>query len=105
MNEEPLAVMPPYKYTEIGVETIAAVNAIRKPERITFHQFLNNPALAHRPATRPIKKATGHQGRESGLKRPQMVLARAPVNAPAHGPQIMPTSTVPIESRYTGNFR
>src|SRR5215207_10480317 len=89
----------------MGVETIAAVSAIRKPERITFHQLLNNPALAHKPATRPMKKATGHQGRESGLNNPQMVLERAPVRAPAQGPQMIATSTVPIESRKTGNFK
>src|SRR5215216_28536 len=89
----------------MGVETMAAVRAIRKPERITFHQFLNNPALAHRPATKPMKKATGHQGSESGLNNPQIVLDSAPVNAPAHGPQIIPTNTVPMESRNTGNFK
>src|SRR5512147_106778 len=99
MKEDPLAVMPPYRRTAMGAEAIAAVSAMRKPDRITFHQFLNNPALAHKPATRPMKNATGHQGSESGLNNPQMVFASAPVKAPAHGPQMMPTSTVPIESR------
>src|SRR5215216_1231651 len=89
----------------MGVETIAAVSAMRKPDRITFHQFLNKPALAHRPATKPMKKATGHQGSESGLNNPQIVLDSAPVNAPAQGPQMIPTSTVPIESRNTGSFK
>src|SRR5687768_5090965 len=58
------------------------------------------------PETRPMIAATGHQGRKSGLiVSPRIVFARAPVRAPAHGPQMTPTSTVPIESRYTGSRR
>src|SRR5215213_6915040 len=100
MNEEPLAVIPPKRYTAMGVEMVAAVRATRKPVTTTFHQLLNNPALAHKPATKPMKKATGHQGRALGsIARPQMVLESAPVTAPAHGPQRTATSTVPMESR------
>src|SRR5215216_5443039 len=84
---------------------MAAVRAMRNPERMTFHQLLNNPALAHKPATNPMQKATGHQGKESGLNKPQIVFARAPVTAPAHGPHRIATSTVPMESRKTGNFK
>src|SRR5215208_7984035 len=101
MKEEPLAVMPPNRYTAIGVEMVAAVRATRKPVTTTFHQLLNSPALAHKPATKPIKKATGHQGRAFGsMATPQTMLDKAPVKAPAHGPQSAATSTVPIESRY-----
>src|SRR5690349_17925927 len=72
---------------------------------MTFHQFLKKPALAHKPATNPMKKATGHQGRAFGsIATPQMMLESAPVSAPAHGPHRAATSTVPIESRYTGSF-
>ena len=100
MNDEPLAVMPPYRYTAIGVETMAAVSATRKPVIATFHQFLNNPALAQKPVTRPIKKATGHQGKAFGsMASPQMMLESVPVNAPAQGPHSAATSIVPIESR------
>ena len=56
MNEEPLEVMPPKKYTAMGVETVAAVSAIKKPVTTTFHQLLKKPALAHKPATSPMKK-------------------------------------------------
>src|SRR5512142_2555720 len=100
MKDEPLAVMPPYRYTAMGVETVAAVSATRKPAMMTFHQVLNRPPTAHQPATKPMNRATGHQGSEFGsISRPQMVLDSAPVSAPAHGPQTTATSTVPIESR------
>jgi hypothetical protein len=72
---------------------------------MTFHQLLNKPALAHNPATNPMKKATGHQGRALGsMATPQMILERVPVSAPAQGPHKTATSTVPIESKYTGNL-
>src|SRR5512143_1808473 len=100
MKDEPLAVMPPYRYTAIGVETVAAVSATRKPAMTTFHQVLNRPPTAHQPATKPINSATGHHGSAFGsISRPQIVFERAPVRAPAQGPQITATSTVPIESR------
>src|SRR6266498_3241924 len=84
---------------------VAAVRATRKPVTTTFHQLLNNPALAHNPATKPMKNATGHQGRAFGsTATPQIMLDNAPVSAPAHGPQRTATSTVPIESKYTGNL-
>src|SRR5512146_2449631 len=100
MNDEPLAVMPPYRYTAIGVEAVAAVRATRNPAIRTFHQVLNSPPTAHQPATKPMNRATGHQGSAFGsISSPQIVLDSAPVSAPAHGPQITATSTVPIESR------
>src|SRR5215208_5461230 len=106
MNEEPLDVMPPKKYTAMGVETVAAVRAIRKPVTTTFHQLLKNPAWAHKPATNPMKKATGIHGHQSVgfVKIPMTKFDSAPVNAPAQGPQRAPTSTVPMLSRNTGNF-
>src|SRR6266540_4460779 len=89
----------------MGVEMVAAVRATRKPVTTTFHQLLNKPALAHSPATKPMKKATGHQGRAFGsTATPQIMLDRAPVSAPAQGPQIAATNTVPMESRYTGSL-
>src|SRR6185503_15733832 len=89
----------------MGVEMVAAVRATRKPVTTTFHQLLNSPALAHSPATRPMKKATGHQGRAFGsTATPQIILERAPVSAPAQGPHRAATSTVPIESRKTGSL-
>src|SRR6185295_18398054 len=84
---------------------VAAVRATTKPVTTTFHQLLNQPAFAMKPDTRPMKKATGHQGNAFGsMAMPQMVLDNAPVKAPAHGPQSTATSTVPTESRNTGNL-
>src|SRR4030095_6151971 len=84
---------------------VAAVRATRKPVTTTFHQLLNNPALAHNPATKPMKKATGHQGKALGsTATPQIMLDRAPVKAPAQGPQSAATKTVPIESKNTGSL-
>src|SRR5512146_1658206 len=100
MKEEPLDVMPPKKYTAIGVETVAAVSAIKKPVTTTFHQLLKSPAFAHRPATSPMKKATGIHGHQSvGLVSiPITKFDSAPVSAPAQGPHKAPTSTVPMLS-------
>jgi len=52
-----------------------------------------------------MKKATGHQGKAFGsTATPQIILDKAPVSAPAQGPQSTATNTVPIESRNTGNL-
>src|SRR5919108_6546742 len=89
----------------MGVEMVAAVRATRKPVTTTFHQLLNNPAFAHKPDTRPMKKATGHQGNAFGsTATPQIIFERAPVRAPAQGPHNTATNTVPIESRNTGSL-
>src|SRR5687767_12068792 len=83
----------------------AAVRATTNPVTTTFHQLLNQPALAMKPETRPMKKATGHQGNAFGsMAIPQIVLERAPVSAPAQGPQSTATRIVPTESRNTGNL-
>src|SRR5215207_1945675 len=89
----------------MGVDMAAAVRATTKPVTTTFHQLLNQPAFAMKPETRPMKKATGHQGKAFGsIAIPQIVLDNAPVNAPAQGPHSTATRMVPTESRNTGSL-
>ena len=54
MKEEPLAVIPPKRYTAIGVETMAAVRAITKPVKATRRDQASSGG-----SPRTTTKATG----------------------------------------------
>ncbi len=90
---------------------IPRASARKLPTRVSSARSWNTPRAPQNPAIRPITAATGAKKAASGVAPPgtgrsdQMRFASRPVRAPAHGPARTPTSTVPIESRYTGSLR